>query len=226
MRPEPVVEDGTGAAPAGAAAPEAAADDGMVSGTPGDPGDPAAGAAAPGAGTVSAAGDAGGDPARSGVDAAVVAAFEAELAEAHRKADESWDRYLRAEAELDNLRKAAERQRADATARVRRDLLGRVLDVADNLDRALAHAAADPQSLLAGIQATAREVERLLEREGVRRIAAQDAAFDPNLHDAVGLVPVPGLEDEKVISVEQAGYTLNGDLLRPARVIVGRPAEG
>ncbi|RIL11400.1 nucleotide exchange factor GrpE [bacterium] len=223
MRPEPAGEGAAGADPTGSAPAPRADVDLTVEGGADDPA--TSGAVAPdGEATRTAAPAA--DAARAGVDQAIVAAFEAELAEAHRKADESWDRYLRAEAELDNLRKAAERQRADATARVRRDLLGRVLEVADNLERALAHATADPQSLVAGIQATAREVERLLEREGVQRIAAQDAAFDPNLHDAVGLVNVPGLDDEKVISVEQAGYTLNGDLLRPARVIVGRPAEG
>lgn len=177
--------------------------------------------------------DAQDSPRAAGVDQVIVQAFEAELADALRKADEAqhkadevWNRYLRAEADLDNLRKAAERQRQDAVMRVRRDLLNRVLDVADNLDRALAFAEADPQSLLAGIQATARDLDRFLDREGVQRIAAQDAPFDPNLHEAVGLLIVPGVTDEQVISVEQAGYTLNGDLLRPARVIVGRPAEG
>lgn len=162
----------------------------------------------------------------AGVSRALVEAFETELAAARRQADEHWDRYLRAEAELENTRKRAERQRQEALARQRRDLLACVLAVADNLERALAHASADPQSLRAGIEGTYREVERLLEREGVARIAAQGKPFDPNVHEAVGVVAAPGIEGERVVAVELPGYTLDGELLRAARVIVGRPADG
>lgn len=168
-----------------------------------------------------------GDPAPE----ALAAAFEAELAEAWRQAEESrreaeanWDRYLRAEAELDNLRKRGERQRQEAVDRGRRALLLGFLELADNLERALTHARADPAALLAGIEGTYRQVEQLLERAGVARIEAADQAFDPHLHEAVGVLAVPGLAEEKVISVEQAGYSLDGSLLRPARVIVGQPA--
>lgn len=196
------------------------------------------------------AGDAGPTPEGSTsnrVDPAVIEAFEAELAEAFRQADlardaaeeargeaeearseasANWDRYLRAEADLDNLRKRSERLHQEALGRQRRELLGRFLDVADNLERALVHADADPSTLRAGIEGTWRAIGVMLEREGVARIAAADAEFDPHLHEAVGVVTLPGLPDERIVSVEQAGYTLDGELLRAARVIVGRPAEG
>lgn len=165
------------------------------------------------------------------VEAAVVAAFEIELAEALRRAAEAeaeakanFDRYLRAEADMDNLRKRAERLREDGQARLRRELLGRFLDVGDNLERALSHADADPVQVLDGVQATYRELMRVFTREGVAAIDALDAPFDPSLHEAVGAVPVPGLTEEIVVAVEQPGYTLNGELLRPARVVVGQPA--
>jgi molecular chaperone GrpE len=165
-----------------------------------------------------------------GVDEAVVSAFEAELAaalrradEAERRAEESWDRYLRVEAELDNQRKRAERLREDAQDRLRRELLGRVLELGDNLERALSHSDADPAHLIDGVQATYRELQRFLAREGVRPVEALDTPFDPLQHEATGVITVPGLDEERVIAVEQTGYTLNGDLLRPARVVVGRP---
>jgi len=170
-------------------------------------------------------GDAGPGGTPNTVEQTVIAAFEADLAEARRMADENWDRYLRAEAELDNARKRSDRLRHEALTRQRRDLLARFLEVADNLERALDYADADPGALKAGLEGTYRAIVRLLEREGVQRIDADEAAFDPNLHEAVGVVTVPGIEDERVVSVEQAGYTLEGDLLRAARVIVGRPPE-
>jgi molecular chaperone GrpE len=168
---------------------------------------------------------------QDGVATAVVAAFEVELAEAmrragdaQRQADANWDLYLRAEADLENQRKRGERLREDAQARVRRDLLVRFLEVNDNLERALAYGDADPAHVLAGVEATYRELARLLTREGVQQVEALDAPFDPLVHEAVGVVPVPGLADERVIAVERPGYTLNGELLRPARVVVGQPA--
>jgi molecular chaperone GrpE len=167
----------------------------------------------------------------SDVEAAVVEAFEAELAAALRRADEekaradeSWDLYLRSEAELENQRRRAERLRDEAQARVRRELLARILEVNDNLERALAHRDADPALVIAGVEATYRELARLLSRAGVAVVEALDAPFDPAVHEAVGVVPVPGLTEERVISVERPGYTLNGELLRPARVMVGQPA--
>ncbi|MCB0216850.1 MAG: nucleotide exchange factor GrpE [Caldilineae bacterium] len=159
------------------------------------------------------------------LDAAVSAAFEQEIAEARRKADENWDRFLRAEAELANARKAAERARNEALARLRRELLTRFLEIADNLDRASAFKEADREALLEGLDSIRREVARVFEREGVSRIEAEAAAFDPQVHDALGVVPMPGLESEQVVQVERAGYLLDGELLRPARVVVGRPPD-
>ncbi len=153
-------------------------------------------------------------------------AFERELVAARRKADENWDRFLRAEAELSNARKAAERARKEALSRQRRDLLSRFLEIADNLDRASDYQEADRQTLLEGLEGIRREVARVLEREGLARIDAEDADFDPNQHDAVAVVPMPGLDREKVIQVERPGYTLDGELLRPPRVVVGQPPEG
>jgi molecular chaperone GrpE len=160
------------------------------------------------------------------VSAAVEEAFEREMAEARRLADENWDRYLRAEAELDNARKRAARRQREAVSTLRRELLLRFLDVADNLERALSFGDADPEALLGGVETTYRELRRLFEREGVQPIPAMDEAFDPAVHEAVAVQPVPDADHETVVAVDRPGYTLDGELLRAARVIVGRPPDG
>ncbi|MFQ5459868.1 MAG: nucleotide exchange factor GrpE, partial [Anaerolineae bacterium] len=155
----------------------------------------------------------------------VIKAFEEENAAANRRADENWDKFLRAQAELENYRRAAERRRTEAALLERRRLLTAILDLADNLERALDHSASGTEELAAGVEATYRELRRLLEKEGVAPIDAMEGPFDPNLHEAVSVVSMPGIDADTVVSVEQGGYTLNGDLLRPARVVVGRPAD-
>lgn len=157
--------------------------------------------------------------------AELVADFERELAEARRTADENHDLYVRAVAEMHNLKRRSDERLQAMVEQQRRDLLLRFLDVADNLERALANAGGGNEAFVAGVDVTYRELERLLAREGVERIAADDAPFDPRLHEATGLVPVPGLTAEQVVAVERAGYTVRGDLLRPARVVVGQPPE-
>ena len=182
----------------------------------------------PGAGATPAPGrDADYDAVRSdgAVSEAVAEAFASELAEAHRKADANWDLYLRAEADLDNLRRRSKRHTEEALRHLRRDLLTRMLDVVDNLERALSHAEADPGAVVDGVEGTYRALCRVLAQEGVVAIDAQDAPFDAALHDAAAVVPAPGVEEETVVSIERTGYTLDGELLRPARVVVGKPTE-
>jgi molecular chaperone GrpE len=161
------------------------------------------------------------------IDDKVVATFESELAEAKRQADEHNDRYLRAEADLQNLRRRSDQRRTEALTHQKRDLLARFLDVRDNLDRGLGHAGEDVAGspLVEGLQATLRVMDQLLEREGVAPIEAEGATFDPHVHEAMAVVPMPDIEQEVVLSVDRPGYTLGGELLRPARVVVGRPAE-
>ena len=66
---------------------------------------------------------------------------------------------------------------------------------------------------------------RALEREGVEAVDAMESALAPSGHEAVSVVAAPGIDEEQVVSVERPGYTLNGELLRPARVVVGRPPD-
>jgi len=165
--------------------------------------------------------------ARAGdADEALLEAFEKEVADARRLADEQRDLYLRAEADLQNLRRVGEARRSEAVTRTKRELLARFLEIADDLEKALDYGDADHAALLEGIRATMRAFEIALDRAGVARIEAEGAPFDPIIHEAVAVVPMPDLDEERVISVERAGYVLGDELLRPARVVVGRPQEG
>lgn len=160
------------------------------------------------------------------VGAEVVKAFEQELAAAKRQADEHWEKYLLAQADLENFKRTAEKRRREALFQERRRMLAAFLPVVDNLERALSHADADPADVLSGVEGTYRELQKLLDAEGVAPIQAMEQDFDPELHEAVSVVEMPDLDDERVVAVELPGYTLDGELLRPARVVVGQPHTG
>ena len=100
-----------------------------------------------------------------------------------------------------------------------------LLDALDSLERALAHGEGDAQAVVEGVEATYRELSRFLTKVGVASIAALDEPFDPEVHEAVGVVAIPDSEEERVVAVDRQGYTVDGELLRPARVVVGQPAK-
>jgi molecular chaperone GrpE len=124
---------------------------------------------------------------------------------------------LRAEAE--SVRKRSERRAQNRIREERRRLLSRLLTVIDNLERALVHAD-ENDALKAGVQLILDDLLGQLAQEGVEPIHAQGRSFDPALHEAVA---TDGSRGDTVVEVLETGYTLNGELLRPARVVVGSP---
>ena len=152
---------------------------------------------------------------------------ETALAELQAKADENWDRYLRAAAEVENIRKRASRDvehaRKYALENFGRDLLA----VKDSLEMGLAVGeSADADSLLQGSEATLKLLTGTLERFGVIELDPEGEPFDPELHEAMTMQPSADVEPGSVLTVIQKGYSLNGRLLRPARVIVAaEPAD-
>jgi molecular chaperone GrpE len=140
------------------------------------------------------------------------------------------DQVLRAYAEIENIRKRGERERQDtqkyAVSKFARD----VLSVADNLERALAAApaseAADPvlKGLLDGVTVTERALVGILERNGIKRIEAQGAMFDPHQHQAVMEHPDPSVPSGTIVRVFEAGYMIGDRVLRPASVVVATGA--
>ena len=168
------------------------------------------------------------DPApEAAQDAGSLDPKDAEIISLTAERDELKDKLLRALAEMENTRRRAERDRKDAETfggtRLARDLL----TVHDNLDRALEHADAQAKSvagaLIEGVELTRNDLLSAFSKHKIEKVVpAKGDKFDPNLHEAMFEAPIPGAEPGTVIEVMEAGFTIAGRLLRPARVGVAR----
>ena len=159
------------------------------------------------------------------VEAAADAADEAvepedELAAAQAKADENWERYVRAAAEVENVRKRASRDIENAHKYALERFGKELLAVRDTLEMGLAVEGASAESLLEGSNATLKLLTTTLGRFGIEEVDPVGEPFDPELHEAISMQPADKVEPGSVATVVQKGYTLNGRLLRPAMVIV------
>jgi molecular chaperone GrpE len=143
---------------------------------------------------------------------------------------ESRDRTLRTLAEMENLRKRTSREVADARAYGITGFARDILDIADNLQRALdavpaeAKEAADPglKALIEGVEITERSLHATLEKNGVKKFDPSGERFDPNFQQAMFEVPDPSVPAGTVVQVVQAGYTIGDRVLRPALVGVAK----
>jgi molecular chaperone GrpE len=134
------------------------------------------------------------------------------------------DQWLRAAAELENVRKRARRDVALAEGRGLARLARELLPALDNLDRALAAAEAQPENadhhLTDGIRLVQREMAGALERVGIVQDAPHGEAFDPHRHEAIAQQPSGDAQPGTVIEVYSPGYLLGDDVLRAAKVVV------
>lgn len=146
------------------------------------------------------------------------------LEEKKQLAQDNYEKFLRAYAELENYKKRVERERADSLRHVREELIRDILPFIDNLRRAVGHAAPeadnDPKALVEGVDLTLRELMRVLEKYGLEPIESVGRRFDPNLHEAMMQVESETCEPQTVVEEFQRGYLLKDRLLRPARVSV------
>jgi molecular chaperone GrpE len=143
------------------------------------------------------------------------------IAELQAKADENWDRYVRAAAELENVRKRAQRDVENAHRFALENFGKELLAVVDSLEMGLEAAeSADAAALRNGSEATCKLLKSTMERFGVTEVDPEGEPFDPEYHEAMSMMPSANAEPGSVLTVIQKGYTLNGRLLRPARVIV------
>jgi molecular chaperone GrpE len=169
-----------------------------------------------------------GDTARDHAPDAPASSPESALAAAEAKAQDNWNSYLRSVAELDNYRKRAEREidnaRKYAVERFAQDLV----TVGDALEAGIAAGSSNPgAALLEGSQATLRQLQRAFEKAGMKLIDPTGQPFDPAWHEAMVAQESRDQPANTVLSVIQKGYSLNGRLLRPARVIVSKlPGNG
>jgi len=145
------------------------------------------------------------------------------LAESEERAKSHWEQYLRAVAELDNVRKRAQRDIESANRYGLEKFAAELLPVRDSLELAVQNAArADAKSLKEGQEATLKLLSRALEKLGVTVIDPLGEPFDPARMEAMLTEESTTAEPNSVLRVVQPGYELNGRLLRPARVIVAK----
>ena len=155
---------------------------------------------------------------------------DAEIAALKEEAASYKDRLLRTAADMDNLRKRAEREKAEATLYAATNFARDLLSVADNMQRALnamseeAKEAADEatSNLLTGIELTEKELLNIFQRYGIRRVDTVGHKFDPNLHQALFEMPTSEHPPGIVVQEMQSGFAIGERCLRPAMVGVAK----
>jgi molecular chaperone GrpE len=132
------------------------------------------------------------------------------------------DQLLRLAAEFDNYRKRSAREWQEQRKRAAADVLRELLEIADNLERALRSAGTDADGLRRGVQLIHQQLMALFQRAGVEPFVPVGELLDPTQHEAVRVVDADDVESQHVVDVVQPGYKLYGQVLRPARVTVSR----
>jgi molecular chaperone GrpE len=147
----------------------------------------------------------------------------AQTAELERRLAEAQDRFLRQAAEYDNYRKRTLKEKAELTGRAQAELVRQFLDPLDDLAR-FAHVdptTVDAATVVQGVDLVEKKLQKALANAGLETVDPANQTFDPKLHEAVATEPALSREDDHVVSrVYQVGYLFNGQLLRPARVVV------
>ena len=156
------------------------------------------------------------------------ARLEADKAQLEKERQEHWERVLRTTADFDNFRKRARRDIDDARLDAHTKVLRPMLEVIDNLERAVAHAESvdDPikahAAVLDGVKLVLRQFVQVLDRFEVKPVDAFGRPFDPTQHEAISQVETADHPSGSVVQVPQKGYTIGERLLRPALVVVAK----
>jgi molecular chaperone GrpE len=132
------------------------------------------------------------------------------------------ERYLRQLADLENTKKRLTRSSAQEVEAQKEMLLRDILPVADGLDLALLHTSPeeDDRNILQGIEMIRNLLEKFFAKYDVEEMEALGQTFDPRSHESIGMVRYPGVAPNTIVRVEQKGYLLSGNLLRPAQVLI------
>jgi molecular chaperone GrpE len=153
---------------------------------------------------------------------------DAEIKQLRKEKEELQDRYLRTMAEMDNLKKRVEREKAEYTQFALSELLFDLVGVLDNFERALAQSegTVEAKSVRDGIDLIYRLLQNILFKRGVRPIEIKDKVFDPTFHNAMIKEESEGVSELEVSEELQKGYLLHSRLLRPTLVKVAIPKKG
>lgn len=153
--------------------------------------------------------------------------LELALAAAQATVADQKDSVVRAKAEVDNVRRRAAQDVEKARKFALEKFAAELLPVVDNLERAIASVSAEDEAQKAiaeGVELTLQSLLSALDKFGVKAVDPQDQPFNPELHQAMSMQEVEGVEPNTVIAVMQKGYELNGRLVRPAMVMVSKAA--
>lgn len=152
--------------------------------------------------------------------------LEEQLAAKDKESKENWDRFLRERADMENLRKRANREKEELLSYCNKSLIEEILPVVDNLERALEHANEDTlPALVEGVRMTHNMLLTALKKFGVSPIESAGAPFDPAYHQAMSQVVTDEHPPNTVVTQFQKGYMLKERLLRPAMVSVSAAAK-
>ncbi len=138
------------------------------------------------------------------------------------------DKLLRLKADFENTKKRLERDKQAAIQFANEKLLAEILSIVDNFDRAMASLSEghDPEQVKKGLQIAQEELHEVLESHGVQVVKSVGEVFDPQFHEAVGVVEAAGdMKEGQIVDEIQRGYVLNGRLLRPSRVRIAQHGE-
>lgn len=149
--------------------------------------------------------------------------LQTQLEEAQRSTKNNWDKVLRAQAEMENLKRRNAKDLENAHKFALDGFVKALLEVKDSLSMGLKTANeenATIESVIEGLEMTDKVFLSTMEKFGVESINPENEPFNPELHEAVTMLPMPDKKSNAVLEVVQIGFTLNGRLVRPAMVIV------
>ena len=144
---------------------------------------------------------------------------KAQLDAAQQKADESWDKFMRLQAEMDNLRKRSQKQISDAHKFASQKIVEALLPVVDSLEMGM-QAEGNLDSIREGMDLTMKQFTGVMEKFNIEAVDPKGEEFNPELHQAMSMQPCDDQENNTISMVMQKGYTLSGRLIRPAMVMV------
>jgi molecular chaperone GrpE len=163
------------------------------------------------------------DPAAQVLDHPTYLDLEEKLTLSEQKAHEHWEKSIRAMAELDNVRRRAERDVANAHRYGLEKIIGSLLPIVDSLEQALLLAAQPSDTAMQeGLELTMKLFLDVLEKYDVRQLDPKGDVFDPQQHEAMSIQESDDVPHNVVIAVFQKGYVLSDRVIRPARVIVAK----
>jgi molecular chaperone GrpE len=156
-----------------------------------------------------------------------IAELETQLARVQQEAGENWNKYLRERAEMDNFRKRQERLALDRIAREKKTLIHKVLEVMDNVERALVYQETmDKQALQHTLRMLLWQLNEVLRGEGLTPVPSLGETFNPYVHEAIEAVENSDQPEGTIVEEVLKGYKIGEETLRPARVKVSSGNKG